>query len=181
MGQVYEAIPPELATFVGAQKMFFVATAPLAGDGLVNLSPKGLDTFAVLDERTVAYLDLTGSGVETAAHLKENGRIVLMWCAFDGPPRIVRFHGRGEVIERDDAGFAELAARFPPRVGARAVIRVNVHRVSTSCGFGVPLMDFRGERTTLDDACRKKGEDGLREYRDKKNRRSLDGLAGIKS
>lgn len=159
-----------------------MATAPLAGDGLVNLSPKELDTFAVLDERTVSqYLDLTGSGIETAAHLKENGPIVLMWCAFDGPPRIVRFHGRGEVIERDDAGFAELAAGFPPRVGARAVIRVQVHCVSTSCRFGVLLMDFRGERTTLDDACRKKGADGLREYRDKKNRRSVDGLAGIKS
>lgn len=181
MGQVHEVISPELAKFVAAQKMFFVATAPLKSDGLVNLSPKGLDTVAVLDERTVAYLDMTGSGIETAAHLKENGRIVLMWCAFDGPPRIVRFHGRGEVIERDDAAFAELAAKFPPRVGARAVIRVRVQRVSTSCGFGVPLMEFRGERTTLDDSCRKKGEEALKEYREKKNRRSLEGLVGIGS
>lgn len=181
MAQVHEGISPDLAKFVTSQKVFFVATAPLKADGLVNLSPKGLETFAVLDEHTVAYLDLTGSGVETAAHLKENGRIVLMWCAFDGPPRIVRFQGRGEVVERDDAEFAELAAKFPARVGVRAVIRVHVTRVATSCGFGVPLMDFRGERSTLDDWCRKLGDDELSEYRGKKNRVSLDGLAGVNS
>lgn len=179
MGHAHESISPEVAAFIRAQKMFFVATAPLNGEGLINLSPKGLDTFAVLDERTVAYLDLTGSGIETAAHVQENGRIVLMFCAFDGPPKIVRLHGRGEVIELGTPEFAEMAGAFPPRVGARAIIRVRVRRASVSCGFGVPLMEYRGARTRLDESCRAKGEAGLREYREKKNRVSLEGLRGI--
>jgi len=174
-----DSISPPLAEFIRAQRVFFVATAPLSGDGLLNLSPKGLDTFAILDERTVAYLDLTGSGIETVAHLKENGRIVVMFCAFEGPPKIVRLHGRGEVIEAGAPEFAALAAALPAHPGARAVIRVHLARVASSCGFGVPLMEYRAERPTLDDWARDKGEAGVREYRAKKNRVSLDGLPGL--
>lgn len=179
MGTAHETISAEMGEFIRKQRVFFVATAPLKHDGLINLSPKGLDTFAVLDERTVAYLDLTGSGIETAAHVQENGRIVLMFCAFEGPPRIVRLHGRAEVIERGTPGYAALEGLFAEREGARAVIRIRVSRASTSCGFGVPLMDYRAKRTALVESSRKKGEAGLREYREKKNRVSLEGLRGI--
>ena len=179
MGQVFTTISPDLQAFINAQHMFFVATAPLAGDGLVNISPKGLDTFRILDDRTVAYLDLTGSGVETIAHLRENGRIVIMFCAFEGSPNIVRLYGRGEVVQDSHPDFASLLPLFPARPGIRSVIRIHVARVSTSCGFGVPLMDYRAERTTLDDSSRKRGEPGLAEYRRKKNTRSIDGLPGL--
>lgn len=179
MGQARDTIERTVADFIRAQHVFFVATAPLKGDGLINLSPKGLDTFAILDERTVAYLDLTGSGVETIAHLKENGRIVVMFCAFEGPPKIVRLYGRGESVEPGAPDFDPLVAKFAPRPGARAVVRIHVQRVATSCGFGVPVMEHRGDRTTLDEWARDKGEAGVREYRNKKNRVSLDGLPGL--
>ncbi|MBX3357335.1 MAG: pyridoxamine 5'-phosphate oxidase family protein [Phycisphaeraceae bacterium] len=172
-------IDAKTAEFIRSQRLFFVATAPRKADGLINLSPKGLDTFVVLDECTVAYLDLTGSGIETVAHLKENGRIVVMFCAFEGAPNILRLHGRGEVVEMENPEFAAIAAVFPPRPGARAVIRIHVKRVSYSCGFGVPLMEFRGHRTRLEEHCEQKGEAGLREYRERKNRTSLEGLPGL--
>src|SRR5262247_3610644 len=124
MGTVHAAIDAELARFIADQRVFFVATAPLSGDGHVNLSPKGLDTFAVVDPLTVAYLDLTGSGVETIAHLRENGRIVLCFCAFEGPPKILRLYGRGEAIEAGHAEFAALVAHFPSYLGTRSVVRV---------------------------------------------------------
>ena len=179
MADARTSIDAKTADFILAQHIFFVATAPLGAEGLVNISPKGLDTFRVLDDRTAAYLDMTGSGIETVAHIKENGRIVVMFCAFDGPPNIVRLHGRGEVVEPTHPEFAALLGQFPSREGARAVIRIHVHRVSSSCGYGVPLMDFRAERTKLDESCARKGEAGLREYREKKNRTSLDGLPGL--
>ena len=179
MSTALATIPSKLADFIRAQHLFFVATAPLSAEGLINLSPKGLDTFTILDERTVAYLDLTGSGIETVAHLRENGRIVVMFCAFEGPPNIVRLHGRGEVLEPSFPHFAALAPRFPARPGIRAIIRIHVQRVSESCGFAVPLMDFRADRTTLDDSSKRKGEAGLYEYRQKKNRTSIDGLPGL--
>ena len=157
----------------------FVATAPLKPDGLINLSPKGLDTFAVLDDKTVAYLDMTGSGVETIAHLKENGRIVIMFCAFAGPPRIVRLHGRGRVVLPGDGDWEELAARFPPRPGARSIITVALDRVSDSCGFGVPFMGYEGERGQLTEWAGRKTEDELVEYQAKKNAYSIDGLPGL--
>ena len=125
MGRTYDGIDVGLKHFLETQPVFFVATAPLSGDGLLNLSPKGLDSFRVLDPHTVAYLDLTGSGVETIAHLRENGRIVLMFCAFDGPPKIVRLHGRGEAVEPDDPRFPALAARFPTYLGTRSIIVVS--------------------------------------------------------
>jgi hypothetical protein len=179
MGQTYDAIDDRLADFIRAQRVFFVATAPLARDGHVNLSPKGLDTFAVLDPHTVAYLDLTGSGVETIAHLRENGRITICFCAFEGPPTILRLYGRGTVIRAESAGFPALAARFPPHPGVRSVIRVAVDRIADSCGYGVPEYAFGRQRSQLGQWAERKGRDGVRAYRDEKNRASIDGLPAL--
>ncbi len=179
MGKIFDAIDGKLRQLMERQHMFFVATAPLSGDGLVNLSPKGLDSFRVLGPRTVAYLDLTGSGIETVAHLKENGRIVILFCAFDGPPKIVRLHGRGEVVELGADGFDDLAALFPAHPGIRSVIRVDCQRISDSCGFGVPRMAFEQDRTQLPAYAENKGPDGIEEYKAKKNAVSLDGLPGL--
>ena len=144
MGKVYEGIDPKLAAWLMAQPMFVVATAPLDEDGLINVSPKGMaGTFAVLDEQTVAYLDLTGSGIETIAHLRQNGRIVVMFTAFDGRPNIVRLHGRGEVVLPDDPRFRELRPRFSDHPGVRSIIVVTVARVSDSCGYAVPAVAVR--------------------------------------
>ena len=179
MGRSFESLSPALAEAVRGAPMFFVATAPLAGDGHVNVSPKGGDTLRVLDERTVAYLDLTGSGAETIAHLRENGRITLMVCAFAGAPQIVRLYGRGEVVAAGDDGFDALAGRFPDLPGARAVIRVAVDRVGSSCGYAVPLMHYEGERSRLDEWAEAKGPDGLVAYRAVKNAVSIDGLPAL--
>jgi hypothetical protein len=181
MGNVYDAIDERLAEWIRAQRVFFVATAPRADDGLLNCSPRGLESLAVLGPREVAWLDLTGSGVETIAHLRENGRIVLMFCAFEGPPRIVRLHGRGTVVEPGDAEFAALRARFGEHEGVRAVIRVECRRISDSCGYGVPRMAYQGERDQLGEWARRKGPEGLRAYRAEKNARSLEGLPGVRS
>lgn len=173
-------IDDRLADFLLDQHVFFVATAPLSPTGRVNLSPKGLSgTLRVIDEHTVAYLDLTGSGVETIAHLRENGRIVVMVCSFEGPPRIVRLHGTGEVVMLEDPRFPALSSGFPPVEGARAVVVVHVDRVSDSCGYGVPLMVYRGDRGQLPEWSQRKGEEGLVDYRREKNAASIDGLAGI--
>jgi hypothetical protein len=179
VAKLFEVIDDSLADFIQRQKMFFVATSPLSEDGHVNLSPKGLDSFRILDRRTVAYVDFVASGIETISHLKENGRIVLMFCAFEGPPNIVRLHGRGEVIEPDHAEFAALSAMFPEYVGLRAVIRVHCNRISDSCGYGVPRYEYLGERSQLLDWAAGKGPDGLAEYQRHKNARSIDGLPGI--
>lgn len=178
MSKVYDEIDDRMRAWLAQQRMFFVATAPLAGEGLLNLSPKGLDSFAVLGPRRVAYLDLTGSGVETIAHLRENGRIVVMFCAFEGPPRIVRFQGRGQVTELGAPGYDALAAKFPQRAGARAVIEVEVARIADSCGYAVPLYRFEGDRDQLDAWAANRGPEGLRAYRAEKNATSLDGLPG---
>ena len=180
MSSSYDAIDARLRAFIESQKMFFVATAPSGDSGRVNLSPKGLDTFRVLDERTVAYLDFVGSGVETIAHLRENGRIVLMFCAFHGPPNIVRLHGRGEAVEPADPRFESLAAKFPPAPGVRSVIVAHVERASDSCGYGVPLYEYQGERTALGAWAEKKGADALAEYQKQKNAASIDGLPGLR-
>lgn len=179
MAQVFERIDPALTAWIKAQHIFFVASAPSGGDGLINCSPKGLDSLRVLDPTTLAYLDLTGSGVETIAHLKDNGRIVIMFCAFDGPPRIVRLHGRGETIAPTDDRFAALVTQFPPRPGIRSVIRIAVTRISDSCGYGVPLMDFRADREAMEKWAEKKGSDGIVQYQKDKNAHSLDGLPGV--
>lgn len=189
MGRTYDAIDGRLADFVLGQPVFFVATAPSGAGGHVNCSPKGTDgTFALLGPRTVAYLDRTGSGIETVAHLRDNGRIVLMWCAFTGPPRIVRVHGRGEVVEAGDPRFAGLCARFPAAsgpggapLGTRAVVVVEAERISDSCGYGVPLMDFVDHRDAMDKWAANKGPDGLAEYQATTNAASLDGLPGLSS
>lgn len=176
MAKQIDRIDPKLGAWLEEQPVFFVATAPAAVDGHVNVSPKGMDTLRVLGEHEVAYQDLTGSGSETIAHLRDNGRIVLMACAFSGPPRIVRLHGRGEVVLPDEPAYATLDQRFPPHVGARAYIRVALTRISSSCGYGVPLMEVRGPRDVLDRWSEKKGPDGLVAYRAERNATSIDGL-----
>lgn len=179
MGHTGTTIDDHLLAWLTQQRLFFVATAPLAADGLVNVSPKGLDTFRVLDPQTVAYLDLTGSGIETVAHIKENGRIVLMFCELEGPPKIVRLHGHGEAIEPIHADFSNLLNQFPEQPGVRSIVRVSLTRVADSCGFGVPLFEYRGERTTLGDWARKKGPQEVAAYQRAKNLKSLDGLPGL--
>jgi hypothetical protein len=179
VGRSFDSLSPALAETVRGAPLFFVATAPLAADGHVNVSPKGGDTLRVLDARTVAYLDLTGSGAETIAHLRDNGRITLMVCAFSGAPQIVRIYGRGAVLRSGDDGFDELAALFPDLPGARAVIRVAVERVGSSCGYAVPLMQYEGERTRLDEWAEAKGPEGLVDYRAAKNAVSIDGLPAL--
>ena len=162
--------------------MFFVASAPLSGDGLVNCSPKSNDgELAVIDPHCVAYLDRTGSGVETIAHIRENGRTVIMFCAFEGPPRIVRIHGRGTVVERDHDDFEKLSVRLPTNrlAGARSIILVSADRISDSCGYGVPLMDFQGHRRQMAEWADRKGDDGIRAYWESTNDKSLDGLPAL--
>jgi hypothetical protein len=179
VGRSFASLSPALAEAVRAAPLFFVATAPLGADGHVNVSPKGGDTLRVVDDRTVAYLDLTGSGAETIAHLRENGRITVMVCAFSGAPQIVRLYGRGEVLLPGDDGFDGLVGLFPDLPGARAVIRVAVERVGSSCGYAVPLMAYEGERSRLDEWAEAKGPDGLVEYRAGKNAVSIDGLPAL--
>jgi predicted pyridoxine 5'-phosphate oxidase superfamily flavin-nucleotide-binding protein len=180
MGKVSETIDERVREFIGQQRLFFVASAPSGSEGRVNLSPKGLDTFRILDDRTVSYLDFVGSGVETIAHLAENGRIVIMFCAFEGPPKIVRLHGRGEVVEPGDGRFASLRDRFPAAPGTRAVILVHVERISDSCGYAVPLYRYEGERSQLGAWAEKKGAEGLVQYQKDKNAASIDGLPGLR-
>ena len=165
MGKVFDSIEPKLAEWIGRQRLFFVATAPGEGER-VNVSPKGpIGTLRIVDGSTVEYDDHVGSGAETAAHLRENGRICLMLCAFEGPPRIVRLHGRGRVLPAADPGD-----------GTRAVIRIDVERISDSCGYGVPLMEYTGERPQRERWLESKGEDGVREYVKARNAESIDGL-----
>jgi hypothetical protein len=179
MGKVHDAIDEKLSAWLSAQKIFFVATAPLSQQGHVNCSPKDGRSFQILDQRTVVYLDLTGSGVETIAHVKENGRIVLMFCAFSGAPNIVRLHGQGEVIESQHGDFLTLKVRFGNVPGLRSFIRVRLTRVSTSCGFGVPLYEYLGDRNQLAAWAERKGTEKLLEYQHEKNANSIDGLRGI--
>ena len=179
MAQTYPEITQPLSQFIEAQSMFFVATAPLDAAGHVNLSPKGLDTFRILAPKTVAYIDIFGSGIETIAHLRENGRIALMFCAFQGAPKILRLHGHGRVVEPHEPGFASLQSHFSVYVGTRAIIAVDVTRISDSCGYGVPLLHFERQRRELPAWCQKRGTEGLKIYRQEKNRRSIDGLPGV--
>ena len=181
MGKVHESIDGRLRAFIERQHVFFVATAPSGPGGHVNVSPKGIGgTFAVLDEHTVAYVDVTASGAETIAHLRDNGRITIMFCAFEGPPNIVRLHGRGRFVTLYDEGFDALLARFDGGLdesrGVRAVVVVDVERVSDSCGYGVPLLSYEGERDLLPAHMARKGVQGRADYRRLKNRTSVDGL-----
>lgn len=174
MAKFYPELTPELRAFIEAQKVFFVATAPRAGR--INLSPKGLDTFRCLDTRRVGYLDLTGSGNETAAHLLDDGRITLMFCSFDRKPLILRLYGQGRFVRPRDPEWQALRPHFPELPGARQIMLIDVKSVQTSCGYGVPLGAPLEERDTLNEWARKKGEAGLEEYRREKNRASIDGL-----
>ena len=177
MGRVYDDISEEQTRWISAQPMFFVAT--VAPNAHVNVSPRGLDTFRVLGPNRVAWLDLTGSGVETIAHLRADGRITLMFCAFEGLPKILRLYGRGEVREPGDEVFEKLRPRFPDLPGERAIVDVSVDRIADSCGFGVPRMDFVGPRDRLLTSAERKGPEKMAEYRALKNARSIDGLPGL--
>lgn len=179
MGKVYESITPALRAFISAQRMFFVTTAPLSADGHVNTSPKGLDTFRMLSPNQVAYLDLTGSGAETIAHLRENGRILFMFCAFEGLPNIVRLHGRGRVVLPGSEDWTRLRPLFTEHVGERSMVVADIDRVSDSCGYGVPNYRFEAQRDGLDRWAQNKGPDELVSYRREKNRRSIDGLPSL--
>jgi hypothetical protein len=179
MGKTYECIDDTLASWIGAQRMYFVATAPLAREGHVNCSPKGGDTLRVLGSREIAYLDGIGSGIETISHLRENGRIVVMLCAFEGPPRILRLHGRGTVIDTTHAEFAPLVARFCPYPTARAIVRIAVSRIADSCGYGVPFYEFRAERAEPHNLVRKTTDRVLKNYLGKVNRVGIDGLPAL--
>lgn len=178
MGTVYDGLDDGIREFIGAQHMFFVATAPSVG-GHVNLSPKGLDTFRVVDDTTVAYLDLTGSGIETVAHLRDNGRITVLFCAFTGRPRIVRLCGTGTVAEWGSTAFDRAASAFPPHHGARAVITIKVDRVADSCGFAVPRYDYVGDRNVLVRTLERRSEAELAASREQANSRSIDGLPAL--
>src|SRR5919205_3389524 len=180
MGRVYDGIDEHQRGWIAAQAMFFVGTAPLGADGHVNVSPKGpIGTLRVLDEHTIAYLDVIGSGAETIAHLRENGRIVVMLCSFEGPPRVLRLHGRGEVLPPDAVDFDVT----PPPGTERAVIRVAVERIADSCGYGVPVMEYVGPRPQYErwaeTKLRKGGERALDEYMADKNAVRIDGLPAV--
>jgi hypothetical protein len=182
MAKVYESIEGRLRAFIEAQPVFFVATAPSGPDGHVNISPKGtLGTFAVLDGHRVAYLDYTGSGIETVAHLRENARITIMFCAFSGPPTIVRLHGRGVFVRPGESRFDELLGAFADveKHALRSVIEVQVDRVSDSCGYSVPFLDYVGERTVLAQVNGRKTDADLEAYHRERNAASIDGLPGL--
>ena len=184
MGKIYDRIDGRLREFIDAQPVFFIGTAPLTGDGFVNISPKGRSgSLRVLDEQTVAYLDFGGSHAETIAHLRENGRITLMWCAFTGPPNIVRVHGTGVPVFRDDPRFDELIGGFgdADAPGVRAIIVVTARQISDTCGFAVPFMDYREERTLHADYFGRKSDEEFRAYCEGKdfNGVSMDGLPAL--
>lgn len=179
MGSAMDRIDATTAEWIRRQHVFFVATAPLAATGHVNCSPKGGDAFRIVDERTVAYLDYTGSGAETIAHIRENRRLCIMFCAFEGGPLIVRLYGRGEVLPPTHPQYAMLSVLFPGNPGARAIIRLHVERVGSSCGMAVPFMAFREDRSELDDWAEGKGPAALADYRRRKNVVSIDGLPAI--
>jgi len=179
MGKSYDEITPELSNWIGRQRVFFVATAPLASDGLLNCSPKGLDTFRILGPQEVAYLDLTGSGIETLAHSRENGRIVFMFCAFEGAPKIVRLHGTSQIVPLGSQEYDVLQPMFPVYPGPRAIIRARLTRISDSCGYGVPQYSYAADRDTLVRWTESKGPDMLNRYWRQKNAVSLDGLPAL--
>ncbi len=181
MGKVFDAIDDKLAAWIGRQRMFFVGTAPSGDGGHVNVSPKGpIESLRILDPHTVAYQDVIGSGAETIAHLRDNGRIVVMLCAFEGPPRILRLHGQGTVLPAEAVSFP---GSVPPPGTERAVIRVDVERIADSCGYGVPLMEYVGTRPQYpawaETKVRKGGERALDEYVAEKNAVSIDGLPAV--
>lgn len=174
MAKFYTTLTPSLREFIAEQRIFFVATAPRAGR--VNLSPKGMDTFRCIDERTVAYLDLTGSGAETAAHILDNGRVTIMLCSFTETPNILRIYGQGRIVRPEDPAWPMMLSNFTPTPGQRQIIVVDIESIQTSCGFSIPFYEYQGPREQLVHWAEVKGEEGLAEYRAKKNHQSIDGL-----
>src|SRR5262245_29635841 len=174
MAKFYTELNDTLREFISAQRIFFHASAP--NQGRINLSPKGLDTFRVLTDKRVAYLDLTGSECETAAHLAENGRLTIMFCSFQDKPLILRLYGRGSVVHNRDHEWPELRDKFPQIPGERQIIVLDIESIMTTCGFAVPLYDFKGDRDQLPDFTCKMGEDRMDQYRHEKNQQSIDGL-----
>ena len=178
MGRAFDTITDQMRSFIAEQHMFFVGTAP-ASNGNVNLSPKGYDAFRIIDERRVCYLDLTGSGAETIAHVRENGRITFMFCAFNGKPNIVRLYGTGNVVREGDADWESLSALFPEAAGTRSIITADIHRTSTACGYSVPFMDFVEDRQRLNEYWEDKTPDDMTAYWATKNATSIDGLPAV--
>ena len=178
MGKAFTTITDEMQAFVERQHLFFVASAPLEG-GHVNLSPKGLDSFLILNPTQVAYLDLTGSGAETIAHVRENGRLTIMFCAFEGLPNIVRFYGQARIVLRDDPEFDKLYQRFPDHGAARSIVLLDIDRTSTACGYSVPMMHYVKDRPTLTDWAKAKSDQEIRAYWKEKNTTSIDDLPAV--
>jgi len=176
MGKVLDGITDDVREFIEKQHLFFVATAPLATDGHVNVSPKGMDSFRILGDHRVGYIDLTGSGNETSAHIAENGRITFMFCAFEGSPNIIRLYGEGRTILPGDEDWQAFVTHFPAHMSARQIIVANIHRVSTSCGYAVPFFEYQGERETLTKYWEAKGQEALPAYQREKNTTSIDNL-----
>ena len=177
MAKAYPALTAELKDWISRQPLYFLASAPLQADGHVNLSPRGLDSLRITGDMELAILDLTGSGNETATHLHENGRLTVMLCAFSGDPKILRLYGQGRVIQPNDSEWATYRSLFVPDLpGVRQIFQVQLERIQTSCGFGVPLMELVGQRDMLFEWARKKGPEGIAQYQRTKNARSIDGL-----
>ena len=174
MAKFYPELNDNLTDFIAAQKIFFTASA--ARNGRVNVSPKGIDTFRCLDAKTVAYLDLTGSGNETAAHISENGRLTIMFCSFSEKPLILRLYGRGKVVRPQHPDWEKMSAPFKSFIGERQIIILHIDSLQTSCGFGVPVFEAAAERTRLVEWAEKKGADGIETYWAEKNQKSIDGL-----
>ena len=180
MSKIYEELDDRLRRFILDQKVFFVASAPAGNDGFINISPKGLDLLRILDSKTVAYLDLTGSGIESIAHIRENGRFVMMFCSFEKSPLILRLHGRGSVIEKSDAEWTQLNSHFPDMRMARAIIKLSIHRIADSCGWGVPMFSFAGNRDQYFKYSDQLDDDELRKAQLECNMTSIGGLPGLK-
>lgn len=174
MAKFYNEISPELQTFIASQKVFFVATT--ADEGRINLSPKGLDTFRIVDKNTIAWLNLTGSGNETAAHLLNNSRMTIMFCSFEGKPLILRLYGHAKIYHEKDEAFKTHVKAFPKIAGTRQIIEMTIDSVQTSCGYAVPFMDFKEERLQLNSWAEKQGEERIKNYWKEKNTKSIDGL-----
>lgn len=173
MAKLFDALSDELTSFINNQKIFFVGTA--MAEGTINVSPKGMDTLHVLDHNRLIWLNLTGSGNETATHILDNNRMTIMFCSFEKNPLILRLYGKAKVYHKYDKEFNGLLQYFNMRAGARQVFELSIDTVQTSCGFAVPLMEFKGERPTLKKWAEKKGDEGIREYWEEKNTTSLDG------
>ena len=174
MSKMFKTLREDHIEFISKQPVFFTGTA--AGEGTVNVSPKGMDALRVLNNNELLWLNLTGSGNETAAHLLQNTRITLMWCSFDEKPLILRVYGQGESYENDSEYFKQNISLFPSYPGARQLVKVKIHKVQTSCGYAVPIMDFKEDRTVLNQWAKKQGEGRLMQYRDEKNSISIDGF-----